>query len=63
MINFIGTMPARGRHCWRDAGLHLHDYGKEPRPDRKLGHCTLVERTAARGTAGHGDCWADWRRG
>jgi len=23
-------------------GVHLHDYGKEPRPGRKLGHCTVV---------------------
>ena len=29
-------------------GLHLHDYGKEPRPGRKVGHLTLVEPSAAR---------------
>ena len=29
-------------------GLHLHDYGKQPRPGRKVGHCTLVEASAAR---------------
>jgi 5-(carboxyamino)imidazole ribonucleotide synthase len=23
-------------------GAHLHDYGKEPRPGRKLGHVTLT---------------------
>ena len=23
-------------------GVHLHHYGKAPRPARKLGHCTLV---------------------
>ena len=28
-------------------GLHWHDYGKSPRPGRKLGHCTLIEGTAA----------------
>ena len=27
-------------------GVHLHDYGKSPRPGRKLGHCTLVAATA-----------------
>ena len=26
--------------------VHLHDYGKTERPGRKLGHCTLVARTA-----------------
>jgi 5-(carboxyamino)imidazole ribonucleotide synthase len=29
-------------------GVHLHDYGKQPRPGRKVGHCTVVEPTAAR---------------
>jgi 5-(carboxyamino)imidazole ribonucleotide synthase len=24
-------------------GAHLHDYGKSPRPGRKVGHCTLVD--------------------
>ena len=28
-------------------GVHYHDYGKSPRPGRKLGHCTLVAPTAA----------------
>jgi 5-(carboxyamino)imidazole ribonucleotide synthase len=23
-------------------GAHLHDYGKQPRPGRKLGHVTVV---------------------
>ncbi|MFO7276327.1 MAG: 5-(carboxyamino)imidazole ribonucleotide synthase [Pseudomonadota bacterium] len=44
MINLIGTMPARERVLARP-GVHLHDYGKEPRPGRKLGHCTVVEVT------------------
>jgi len=26
--------------------VHLHEYGKSPRPGRKLGHCTLVAPTA-----------------
>jgi len=45
MINLIGEMPPR-QALLAEAGLHLHDYGKEPRPGRKLGHCTIVEPTA-----------------
>ena len=41
MVNFIGEMPDRERLLAMD-GVHLHDYGKEPRPGRKLGHCTVV---------------------
>ena len=47
MINLIGTMPARGE-LLRHAGVHLHDYAKEPRPGRKLGHLTVVEDDAGR---------------
>jgi 5-(carboxyamino)imidazole ribonucleotide synthase len=47
MINLIGEMPQRER-LLAIAGVHLHDYGKTPRPGRKMGHCTLVELTAAR---------------
>lgn len=47
MINLIGNMPER-RGMLAEPGLHLHDYGKEARPGRKLGHCTLVESSAAR---------------
>jgi 5-(carboxyamino)imidazole ribonucleotide synthase len=50
MINLIGTMPAR-RALLAEPGLHLHDYGKEPRHGRKLGHCTIVEATAGRRNA------------
>jgi 5-(carboxyamino)imidazole ribonucleotide synthase len=46
MVNLIGTLPDR-RAALREPGLHWHDYGKSPRPGRKLGHCTVVERTAA----------------
>jgi 5-(carboxyamino)imidazole ribonucleotide synthase len=45
MINLIGSMPKRTSVLSRE-GVHLHDYGKQPRPGRKLGHCTLVESTA-----------------
>ena len=47
MINLIGHMPARAE-LLAEGGLHLHDYGKQPRPGRKLGHCTLVAPTATR---------------
>ena len=41
MVNLIGRMPARhGVTALR--GVHLHDYGKSPRPGRKLGHLTFV---------------------
>jgi 5-(carboxyamino)imidazole ribonucleotide synthase len=41
MINFLGEMPDRGRLLVLE-GLAFHDYGKEPRPGRKLGHCTIL---------------------
>jgi 5-(carboxyamino)imidazole ribonucleotide synthase len=46
MINLIGTLPSR-ESILGDGEVHLHDYGKQPRPGRKLGHCTLVEGSAA----------------
>ena len=46
MINFLGKMPDRERLLGIE-GLAFHDYGKEPRPGRKLGHCTIL-RAAAR---------------
>ncbi len=47
MVNLIGSIPERAR-LLKLGGLHLHDYGKKPRPGRKVGHCTLVEPSAAR---------------
>ena len=41
MLNLIGQMPDRTAVLGFD-GAHLHDYGKEPRPGRKLGHCTIL---------------------
>jgi len=41
MINLIGTMP-RDPAAIARAGYYLHDYGKEARPGRKLGHITLI---------------------
>ena len=46
MVNFLGTMPDPQRLLAIE-GLAYHDYGKSPRPGRKLGHCTIV-RTAAK---------------
>jgi 5-(carboxyamino)imidazole ribonucleotide synthase len=51
MINFLGEMPDRERLLAID-GLAFHDYGKEPRPGRKLGHCTILKsRTTERNLA------------
>jgi 5-(carboxyamino)imidazole ribonucleotide synthase len=44
MVNLIGS-PPRSDDVLRIPGAHLHLYGKEPRPGRKLGHVTLVEPT------------------
>lgn len=44
MVNLIGRLPAR-RALLGLAGVHLHDYGKSPRPGRKLGHLTAVAAT------------------
>ena len=44
MFNWIGTMPDRDR-AMAVTGLHWHDYGKEPRPGRKIGHATLTAET------------------
>jgi 5-(carboxyamino)imidazole ribonucleotide synthase len=46
MVNLIGRMPAL-RSVAALAGAHLHDYGKSPRPGRKLGHLTFVGRDRA----------------
>jgi len=46
MFNLIGRIPPRARLLALE-GAHLHDYGKQPRPGRKVGHCTVVEPTAA----------------
>ncbi len=46
MLNWIGTMPdASG--VLREPGGHWHDYGKEPRAGRKVGHATLRAETPA----------------
>jgi 5-(carboxyamino)imidazole ribonucleotide synthase len=45
MINLVGRMPSRER-LLSEPGLHWHDYGKSPRPGRKLGHLTLCDDNA-----------------
>jgi len=40
MLNWIGTMPDAGP-VLAEAGGHWHDYGKESREGRKVGHATL----------------------
>lgn len=45
MVNFIGRMPSLAE-VLRVEGAHYHDYGKTARPNRKLGHCTVVCSTA-----------------
>lgn len=43
MVNLIGCMPAASFGSGR---CYLHDYGKTPRPGRKLGHITLLADSA-----------------
>ena len=51
MVNLVGTMPRR-RDVLALSGVHLHDYGKEPRPGRKLGHlCYVADSPRERGKA------------
>ena len=45
MANLIGTLPPVDE-ILGVPGAHLHLYGKEPRPGRKLGHVTVVADTA-----------------
>ena len=46
MLNWIGEMPDAAS-VLREAGGHWHDYGKEPRAGRKVGHATLRADDAA----------------
>ncbi len=45
MVNFIGTIPEAAQ-VLKIPGVHYHSYGKTARPNRKLGHCTIVSTTA-----------------
>lgn len=40
MVNLVGSVPD-SEAVVRMPGAHLHLYGKDPRPGRKLGHITL----------------------
>jgi 5-(carboxyamino)imidazole ribonucleotide synthase len=44
IINFISELPAAEK-ILSIPGCHFHDYGKKPRPGRKLGHTTLRAST------------------
>lgn len=46
MVNFIGTLPAP-ETLLAIPSVHYHSYGKTPRPNRKLGHCTITAASAA----------------
>jgi 5-(carboxyamino)imidazole ribonucleotide synthase len=46
MFNWIGGLPPREAALAID-GLHWHDYGKQARPGRKVGHATLTAPSAA----------------
>ena len=41
MFNWIGRMPPQSEAMAVD-GVHWHDYGKQPRPGRKIGHATVT---------------------
>ncbi len=47
MVNFLGQMPDRKRLLAIE-GLAFHDYGKSPKPWRKLGHCTILSKNEHR---------------
>jgi 5-(carboxyamino)imidazole ribonucleotide synthase len=46
MVNFIGTMPS-AEAVLAIPGAHFHGYGKAPRPNRKIGHCTVTAPSPA----------------
>ncbi len=46
MVNLVGAVPPLER-LLAVPGAHVHLYGKEPRPGRKLGHVTLVDADQA----------------
>ncbi len=46
MMNFIGTAPETAALV-AIPGLHVHHYGKTPKPQRKVGHATLTAESQA----------------
>jgi 5-(carboxyamino)imidazole ribonucleotide synthase len=45
MLNWIGALPS-AEPVLREADAHWHDYGKEPRAGRKVGHATVCAADA-----------------
>ncbi len=54
MFNWIGELPDAAP-ILNTIDAHWHDYGKQPRPGRKVGHATVCAETAAALTARIGD--------
>ena len=46
MFNWVGAFPDRDRLLAVE-GVHWHDYGKAPRPGRKIGHATVTADSGA----------------
>ncbi len=44
MLNLVGSLPDLSALA-NEPGISVHDYGKEPRAGRKLGHVTVVAAT------------------
>ena len=61
MVNFLGRLPVIERLLEID-GLAFHDYGKAPRPGRKLGHCTIVKARVKERNKALADIlkWVEW---
>jgi 5-(carboxyamino)imidazole ribonucleotide synthase len=51
MVNFIGAMPDRAA-VLSLPHTHLHDYAKQPKPGRKVGHATVAAATPDAVSAG-----------
>jgi 5-(carboxyamino)imidazole ribonucleotide synthase len=45
MLNFVGHIPT-AQNALKQEGLNFHDYGKEVRTGRKLGHATVIKATS-----------------
>ncbi|MGN6789617.1 MAG: 5-(carboxyamino)imidazole ribonucleotide synthase [Rhodanobacteraceae bacterium] len=59
MLNWIGELPDRDK-LLAIPGAHWHDYGKSPRPGRKVGHATVCapdRQTLATRLARGGRAW------
>ncbi len=46
MVNFIGDTPSNADLA-AISGVHIHHYGKTPKPQRKVGHATVTAADAA----------------